>query len=493
MDVEVPRVIASEEKDFHGFYSTARECTPQVSGLAPPFQTTLTRLPQKWPSEKGRGTIAFVSNQNHDTAAEIDQLLQRLFPICRSITGEGVRQTLAILGEHLPLKIHEVPSGTRALDWTVPREWNITDAFIKAPDGKKIVDFKKNNLHVVGYSTPVRATMSLAALRPHLYSLPEAPDLIPHRTSYYNPDWGFCLTDTQLQSLKEGTYEVVIDSTLADGSLTYGELFLPGESKDEVLLSCYVCHPSMANDNLSGVVLLTFLAKRMLKEKHRYSYRLLFIPETIGALVWLAKNRKLLKKIQHGLVATCVGDNGDFTYKKSRRGNAEIDRVVAKTLADTNVAHEILEFFPQGSDERQYCSPGFNLPVGSLMRTMYYRFPQYHTSSDDLTFVKGEYLAQTLALYEKVLSTLERNRTYKNLAPYGEPQLGKRGLYSAIGGVRPSRSQQEALMWVLNFSDGKHSLLDIAERSEMDFDSIHAAAETLRVHKLLKSLDERRK
>ncbi|MBI4065723.1 DUF4910 domain-containing protein [Candidatus Kaiserbacteria bacterium] len=425
---------------------------------------------------------------NDDIAVQMDELLARLFPICRSITGNGVRKTLAILKEYIPLEAHEVASGTRAFDWTVPKEWNIRDAYIKGPGGRKFAEFATNNLHVMNYSIPIRAKMSLSELRPHLHSLPNQKDLIPYKTSYYEPGWGFCITHRELESLEEGEYEVCIDSTLDDGSLTYGELYLKGAIKDEVLLSCYVCHPSMANDNTSGIALLTFLAQHLAKTNHRYSYRFLFVPETIGALVWLSKNKKKVSHIRHGLVVTCVGDNGPFTYKKSRNGNAEIDRIVTKILADSDVLHEVIDFFPYGSDERQYCSPGFNLPVGSLMRTMYYRFPQYHTSGDDLNLVKGEYLADTLDVYKKVIGALEYSITYKRTNPYGEPQLGKRGLYANTGGQRPSEASRQAIAWVLNFSDGFHSLLDIALRSKLAFADIKQAADILLKHELIKSV-----
>ncbi|MBI4088149.1 DUF4910 domain-containing protein [Candidatus Kaiserbacteria bacterium] len=422
---------------------------------------------------------------NRAVENEADALLKRLFPICRSISGNGVRETLRELQKYAPVRMCEVPTGTKVFDWTIPREWNISDAYIKDPSGKKIVDFKENNLHVVGYSTPVHTKVKLAELKKRLYSIPEKPSLIPYRTSYYNPDWGFCISHEQLLALKEGTYEAVIDSTLTDGSLTYGELLISGKTKDEVLISTYICHPSMANDNLSGPVLATLLARELAKEKKlRYSYRFLFVPETIGAIVWLSKNRARVHRIRHGLVATCVGDDGAFTYKKTRDGNAEIDRIVAHVLAHASRPHRIVDFFPSGSDERQYSSPGFNLPIGSLMRSMYDTFPEYHTSADNLDFVNGRNIAETLELYRRVIFVLERNERYKNTNPYGEPQLSKRGLYSLLGAQSPDVSER-ALQWVLNFSDGRHSLLDIAERSGIDFETIHTTSRALRAHKLL--------
>lgn len=302
-----------------------------------------------------------------NTSETATKLLERLFPICRSITGNGVRETLAIIKEYIPLQIREVPSGTKILDWTVPSEWNVRDAYIEDPSGKKIVDFKKNNLHLMGYSTPVRAKMKLKDLEPHLHSLPKQPSLIPYRTSYYRKNWGFCLSDAQRAALKDGIYTVVIDSSLTNGSLTYGELFIPGKSKDEILISCYVCHPSMANDSISGVALATMLGQILLTQKNLgYSYRIIFIPETIGAIAWLAKNRRGVRRIKHGLVATCLGDKAPCTYKRTRQGDAMIDRAAEKALIDSKLPYRIENFRPIGSDERQFNSPGFNVPVGSL-------------------------------------------------------------------------------------------------------------------------------
>lgn len=417
----------------------------------------------------------------------MDILLKRLFPICRSITGNGVRETLRILQEHVAIEIRELQTGTQVFDWTVPREWNVRNAYIEGPDGKRIADFSVNNLHLMSYSVPVDAKLSLGQLREHLYSIPEQPDLIPYKTSYYEPRWGFCLTHNELQSLKEGEYHVVIDSTLIDGSLTYGELILPGKSKEEVLLSCYVCHPSMANDNLSGVVLLTALAKVLSSTRRRFSYRLLFVPETIGALAWLAQNQDRVQMIRHGLVATCVGDNGQFTYKRSRHGNREIDLIVQRVLRESGKHHTVIDFFPMGSDERQYCSPGFDLPVGSLMRTMYYKFPQYHTSADNLDLVKGEHLSESISMYVDVLDALESTDTLVRVDARGEPQIGRRGLYDSVGGAVITDDQRKAIMWVLNFSDGTHSLLDIAERSGLSLPYLTEAARLLQEKGLLRN------
>jgi aminopeptidase-like protein len=419
---------------------------------------------------------------------EMHRLIVELYPICRSITGNGFRQTLQVLRRHIPIEVHEVPTGTPVFDWTVPKEWNIRDAWIKNSRGERVVDFQKSNLHVLNYSTPIRTKLSLAELKPHLFSLPEHPDWIPYRTSYYAERWGFCLSHRQLLALTDDVHEVCIDSTLHDGHLTYGELVLRGQSSDEVLISCHACHPSLANDNLSGVALATFLAQRLGESKSRYSYRFLFIPGTIGSITWLARNETKVANIKHGLVITCVGDAGALTYKQSRRGDAEIDWAVTHILRRSGQDHEILKFTPYGYDERQYCSPGFNLPVGCFMRTPNGRYPEYHTSADNLDFVKPASLADSFEKCLAVLTVLEGNRTYLNLNQKCEPQLGKRGLYQTIGGQTDAREFESALLWVLNLSDGQHSLLDVAERSGIDFGLIRNAADTLVQHSLLKEI-----
>jgi aminopeptidase-like protein len=403
-----------------------------------------------------------------------------LFPICRSITGDGLRETLRHIGQRIPLALHEVPSGTPVFDWTIPREWNIKDAWIKNARGEKVLDFADSNLHVLNYSTPIHRRMSLAELRPHLHTLPDLPDAIPYRTSYYQENWGFCLAHRELQTWPDGEYEVCIDSTLAPGSLTYGECLLPGRRAEEVLLSCHACHPSLANDNLSGIALATALAEELSQREREYSYRFLFLPGTIGAIAWLAQNEIHAKQhIRHGLVIACVGDEGKFHYKRSRRGKAEIDRAVEHVLAHSGRPFETLDFSPYGYDERQYCSPGFNLPVGSLTRTPHGRFPQYHTSDDDLDFITPEALAGSLDMYLAVIDVLEHNRRYRNLNPHCEPQLGKRGLYAALGGLPNAGALQMALLWVLNYSDGEHSLLEIAERAGVEFAIVRQAANAL--------------
>lgn len=414
-----------------------------------------------------------------DVGQQMHGLATRLYPICRSITGEGVRGTLRILQEHIPLEIREVPSGTQVFDWTVPREWNIRDAYIKSAGGRKVVDFKDSNLHVVSYSVPVRTRLSLGDLKKHLHTLPQQPEWIPYRTSYYKEDWGFCLSQKQLAELEEGEYEVCVDSSLEDGHLTYGEYFLTGETDDEVLISTHVCHPSLANDNLSGIALATFLAKQLSQLPLRYSYRFLFTPGTVGSITWLSLNEDRVGRIKHGLVLACVGDSGKATYKKSRRGESEIDRAVVQALKESGDPYEIVEFSPYGYDERQFCSPGFNLPVGCFMRTPHGKFPEYHTSADNLELVKPQYLADSLGKCVAITQVLENNKLYSNQNPKCEPQLGKRGLYQTIGGGSENRMKEVAMLWVLNLSDGNHGLLDIAERSGLRFGLIKHAADTL--------------
>lgn len=409
---------------------------------------------------------------------ELHAFAVELFPICRSITGEGIRRTLDLIGERIPLQTFDVPTGTQVFDWTVPKEWNIRDAYIQSPDGARVIDFRQNNLHVMNYSAPIRAKMSFAELRPHLFTLPDRPDWIPYRTSYYKEDWGFCLSHNRMLAMQEGEYEVCIDSSLENGNLTYGECFLPGRTADEVLISCHACHPSLANDNLSGLGVATFLAKMLSQCDRRLSYRFLFIPGTIGAITWLAQNRTTATRVKHGLVLTSIGDAGGFHYKKSRRGNAEIDRATAHVLKHQSEPSEILEFSPYGYDERQYCSPGFNLPVGCLMRSVFGTFPEYHTSADNLDFIRREKLAGSLRLCASIFDVLENNRTYRNLNPFCEPQLGRRNLYRLTGGTSIG-SEINARLWVLNLSDGEHSLLDIAERSGQPFALICDAAELL--------------
>ncbi|MFO0777666.1 MAG: DUF4910 domain-containing protein [Nitrospira sp.] len=413
-------------------------------------------------------------------------LIKELYPICRSITGEGVRETLRIIQKRIPLERYEVPSGTKVFDWTVPLEWNVSDAYVMDRAGKRVIDFQSHNLHLMSYSAPVRRKMSLEELRPHLFSLPAHPEWIPYRTSYYKENWGFCIRHADFEQLSDEEYEVVIDSTLQAGSLTYGESYLPGEVSDEVLVSCHVCHPSLCNDNLSGISVAVRLAETMAARSRRYSYRFLFIPGTIGSITWLAQNEQVVPRIRHGLVITGVGDAGSVTYKKSRQDNAEIDRAMAHVLRHSGKAHTIIDFFPYGYDERQYCSPGFNLPVGCFMRTPHGQYPEYHSSADDMDLIRSESLAQSYVHCLEVFELLEGNRVYLNQSPKCEPQLGRRGLYRAVAGQQENQSRELALLWVLNMSDGQHALLDIADRADLPFGQIQSAAEALVEAGLLK-------
>ncbi len=423
------------------------------------------------PKELDQKDLTEIGRELHSFATD-------LYPICRSITGDGIRQTLQSIAGRIPLRIVEVPSGIAVFDWTVPKEWNIRDAYINGPDGKRVVDFQRSNLHVMNYSTPVHKIMPLGELTPHLFTLPDHPKWIPYRTSYYQENWGFCLSHDQMLTLEDGDYEVCIDSTLKDGHLTYGECYLPGRTEDEVLISCHSCHPSLANDNLSGITVATALAQLLSGRDRRYSYRFLFIPGTIGAITWLARNHEAARRIRHGLVLTCIGDAGGFHYKKSRRGDAEVDRAAAHVLGHCSEPAEILDFSPYGYDERQYCSPGFNLPVGCLMRSVWGSFPEYHTSADNLDFIQPLQLAESLFTCASIVDVLENNRRYCNQNPYCEPQLGRRNLYRSTGGTAPE-AEISARLWVLNLSDGQHSLLDIAERSGLPFAAISDAAEVL--------------
>lgn len=416
---------------------------------------------------------------------EIYALAAKIFPICRSITGNGVRETLREIGTHIDLEVHEIPTGTSILDWTIPREWNIRDAYIKNERGDKIVDFANSNLHVMSYSVPVRKHVSLAELKQHVHTLPAQPDLIPYRTSYYAEDWAFCMAHRVLEGLQPGSYEVVIDSSLENGFLTYGEYLHRGETGDEILLSAHVCHPSLANDNCSGVALLTQLAKRMTGLQTHFSYRFLFAPGTIGAITWLARNEKHVDSIKHGLVMSMVGDSGGPTYKKSRRGNAKIDRAAAHVLHRGLATPTLLDFAPYGYDERQYCSPGFNLPVGLFQRSLFGTTPEYHTSADNLEYIRPNYLAESYQLVSAILNVIEKDAIYRNTTPKGEPQLGRRGLYKAVGGDKSNTNRNIAMLWVLNLSDGEHSLLDIAERAKLEFEAIFETAKHLEQHGLL--------
>ncbi len=431
---------------------------------------------------------------NYQNGTEMKALIAELYPICRSITGEGVRKTLRILQRYISLEIHEVPTGTQVFDWTIPKEWNIVDAYIKDPAGNKIVDFHQCNLHVLNYSVPVSGVYTLEELKSHIFTIPEQPDLIPYRTSYYSENWGFCMPHLQYEQLPEGNYEVLIDSSLTEGSLTYGELYIPGETQEEMIFSAHVCHPSLCNDNLSGIAVATFLAKHIQEQVNRkYSYRFIFAPGTIGAITWLARNEAHTDNIKFGLITSLLGAEGDYVYKKTRRGNAEIDRIMEFMLTSSGKNFEMDEFIPYGYDERQYCSPGFNLPVGNIAKARWGQFPEYHTSADNLQFVKEEVLDESLEMLKGTIEVLETNQKFINLNPKCEPQLGKRGLFDSISGSNMNKKTYTlALLWVLNQSDGDRDLLEIAERSGLSYDIILSAAKTLEKHDLLRPLTPQR-
>lgn len=438
--------------------------------------------------------IALAARRNSLTATPAEaagqalyDLVTRLFPICRSITGPGVRETLSILSELIPIRRIEVPTGMEAYDWTVPKEWSIRDAYIADLTGRRLVDFRSNNLHALNYSVPFRGRMTLSELRPHLHTLPDQPDLIPYRTSYYKENWGFCLSQNHLDTLGDGPFDIVMDTTLEPGSLTIGEVVIPGEIDREILLSTHICHPSLANDNCSGMAIATALAMRAELAPFHHTLRVLFVPGTIGSLAWLAMNEKECARIAHGLVLTGLGDRGGLTYKRSRRGDATIDRAAAHVLGRWTGDTRIIDFSPWGYDERQYCSPGFNLPVGRLTRTPHGEFPEYHTSADNLAFVSPEALGGSLAAVERILHVVDREATYRSNNPMGEPRLGKRGLYRQTAGQGGALPDEIALLWVLNQSDGTRSLLEVAERSGMAFETICEAADALRATGLIEA------
>lgn len=411
----------------------------------------------------------------------------RLYPLCRSITGNGTRETLAMIGERIPLEIVETPSGTAVFDWTVPKEWNIQSAWIKNPQGDAIIDLTMHTLHVLNYSAPIRATLPLSELKAHIFTDPARPDEIPYRTSYFKETWGFCMSHSMLESLPDGDYEICIDSSLTDGSLTYGECVIPGTSSEEVLISAHVCHPSLVNDNLSGIAVAVTLAQQLLQaEGLRYTYRFVFAPGTIGAITWLHNNTERSGRIRHGLILACVGDRMKASYKQSRPGGL-IDQAAEHVLRMSGGEYEIKPFSPYGYDERQYGSPGFNLPMGCFMKSPPGTFAEYHCSADNMRLVEPDFLGDSFQKCLDILHVLECNGVYANLNPKCEPMLGKRGLYGSVGGTE--RKQVElAMLWVLNFSDGEHSLLDIADKADMPFADVYDAAMLLFENGLLARL-----
>jgi len=412
---------------------------------------------------------------------ELEQYFDRLFPINRSLTGDGNRESLRILSEIVDLQLHEIPSGTTCFDWTVPPEWNAWEAWIKNSAGEPIVDFKDLNLHLVGYSIPFRGKISLSELKTHLFSIPEMPETVPYKTSYYEQRWGFCLKHNQLENLKEDTYEVLIDSELnQNGSMTYGEAFIKGESDSEILFSTYICHPSLANNELSGPLVTSFIYKLLQGKKLRYSYRFLFLPETIGAIYYLSEHENNLRdKLIAGFVVTTIGDNGPFTYKRSRQGNTLSDKAVEMVLSQTENDYSIEDFFPFGSDERQYCSPGLNLPVGSLMRTRYGKYKEYHTSDDNKSFISFDAMQKSVEKYIEVVDMIEKNQIFTNQFPFCEPQLGKRGLYPKDGSQKEIQEYINATLWLLNLADGTNDLIAISQKSKINFNLLAQIAEKL--------------
>lgn len=427
----------------------------------------------------------------HGKGEALMDLVHDLLPLRRCITGDGLRATLRRLGKVVPLDITEIPSGTRVLDWTVPPEWRVREAYLETASGERFADWAESPLHVVQYSVPVQAVMTLAELRPHLHTLPEQPDAVPYRTSYYDRTWGFCLRHETLRRIadeggEEQSIRVVINTDFTDGAMTLGETVIRGASSDEVLVSAHACHPALANDNASSLAVAAELAAELSqRDDLRFSYRFVFAPGTIGAVAWLAHHRAAVGRIRHGLVLANLGDRGGFTYKQTRRGTLTasaplIDRAVAVALgAPDGPGIDVRPFTPEGYDERQYGSPGFDLPVGRLTRTPHGEYPEYHTSKDDLSLLSAEALAGSLDALRRVVEVIEGEATYLNTEPFGEPMMGRRGLYASVEGEPQTSELQRALLWVLNLSDGRHSLLDVAERSGLPFTTIRLAADRL--------------
>jgi aminopeptidase-like protein len=411
-------------------------------------------------------------------AARAMDVMREILPLCRSITGDGVRQTLDILGRVAPLQRFEVPSGTPVFDWEVPPEWNVREAYVVGPGGDRIIDFRRHSLHLLNYSVPIRARMPLAELRPHLYSIPERPDWIPYRTSYWREHWGFCLPHRQLESLPEGEYEVVIDSSLAHGSLTYAECRIPGVLDDEVLVSTHICHPGLANDNASGMAVAALLAAELVRSRPRLSYRVLFNPVTIGSMAWLLRNESAARALRGGLVIGLLGGPGPLTYKRSRRGTTEVDAIASAAVRELDPAAHVVDFSPYGYDERQFCSPGFDLPVGRLTRAPNGEYAEYHTSADNMELINPDALAQSVSAIARILGRIDSNNRLRSRLQYGEPRLGKRGLFRSTGGKNP-QAFEYALLWILNQADGTHGLNDIAAASGLPHEVVRQAVQAL--------------
>ncbi|TND05911.1 MAG: hypothetical protein FD123_3602 [Bacteroidetes bacterium] len=420
---------------------------------------------------------------------ELEQYFDRLWPLCRSITGDGLRESLRILSEIVPLELHEVPSGTAVLDWEIPDEWWIKAGWIETPEGKKICNFSENNLHVVNYSEGVDKTVRFEELAQHLHHYADLPGAVPYITSYYKRRWGFCISKNEFDALpREGNYKVFIDAGHKKGSLTYGEAVLKGSSDREILFSTYVCHPSMANNELSGPLATAFLYKQIAAIKNRkYTYRFVFAPETIGVIAFLSRSgMHLREKLDAGYVLTCCGDKGSFTYKRSRKSPTRADRIAEHVLQYSTKAHEIINFAVGGSDERQYCSPGYSLPVGSLMRTPYKKYPEYHTSFDNKSVLSFSALAETVNLYYDIARALELDDRYQTTVPFGEPQLGKRGLYATEGDIVKLAGETRKLLHFISHADGETWLLDAAARFGCSITEFASVVQTCREHKLIR-------
>lgn len=412
------------------------------------------------------------------------QLMEKLYPICRSITGNGVRETLRIIQEEIPLTIHEIPTGTKVFDWEIPKEWNVRDAYIMDSNGNKVVDFQENNLHLVSYSIPVNKELTLDELQKHLFSLEEQTDAIPYITSYYKERWGFCITHNQRKQLKNETYRVYIDSELKEGNLTYGELIIPGKCEKEVFLSTYVCHPSMANNELSGPVVSTSLAKWILSAERKYTYRIVFIPETIGSIAYLSRNMEIMKaNIIAGYNISCVGDERAYSYLCSRNGNTLADRVALNILKSSHPEFISYSYLERGSDERQYCSPGIDLPVASIMRSKFGEYPEYHTSLDNMELVTAKGLQGSFEIYKECIELIEKNSKYK-IKCFGEPQLGKRGLYPTLS-TKESGKIVRDMMNFIAFADGERDLVEISNIIQVTAKELYQIVDNLCEHDLL--------
>lgn len=430
--------------------------------------------------------MALLNEREEYLYNEIFAFAEKIFPYTRSITGDGVRQTLYEIRKILPdLTVYEVPSGTQVFDWQVPNEWNIRDAYVMDESGNRVIDWRKNNLHVVSYSVPVNTIISLEELDAHLYSLPEQPDAIPYITSYYQPRWGFCITHNERRKLKAGQYRVLIESQLESGSLTYGELIIPGKEKHEILLSTCICHPSMANNECSGLAVATFMAKWLSEQsRRRYTYRIVYVPETIGAIAYLSRNLRHMKKhVIAGFTVNCVGDDRVYSFMPSRLGNTIADKVALNVLRNHVSQFTNYQFLERGSDERQYCAPGIDLPVVSIMRSKYGTYPEYHTSLDNLNLISPAGLGGAYEVIRKCLALLESNRRYK-VTILCEPQLGKRGLYPELSTIS-SINQVKDMMNLLVYCDGNHDLIDIADKIHVPIEECCSIADKLLQHGLL--------